>query len=128
MNPFYRRYVLAAAVLALIWGPLPGASIVLGALEVVMVRDIARRHGKSLSIRELMQVGGYIFSAGGTFSLIALEISTFVPVLGWWVAKPLVAASVVYGMARLAERYFSGRGLEKLGPLARLLPERVGGK
>ncbi len=125
MNKVYRNYMIAAGVLALLWGPLPGASIVLGALEVVMIRDIARRHGHRLSFREALQAGGTIFSAGETFSLAALELSTFVPVLGWWVAKPAVAVSVVYGMGRLADSYFSGRGKDRLDAVGKFLPIRI---
>jgi hypothetical protein len=125
MNKIYRKYMIAACVLALLWGPLPGASIVLGGLEVVMIREIARRHGHKLSFREALKAGGTIFSAGETFSLAALELSTFVPVLGWWVAKPAVAVSVVYGMGRLADSYFSGRGRDKLEAVGKYLPSRI---
>ena len=107
MKRLVRPYVIAAAAIALIGGALPGASIALALLEIVMIYRIARYHGQRLRLSEISQIGGYIFSAGGVLQTVAFEAATLLPFVGWWIIKPTIAVSAVIAFAKAADYYFS---------------------
>src|SRR5512142_1493165 len=46
-------YALVGTIIALITGPIPGSSVLLLALDVILVYDIAKRYGTHLSLTEI---------------------------------------------------------------------------
>ncbi len=102
-------YAILGTVIALITGPIPGSSIVLLALDVIMVYDIAKRYGTLLALTEIgcATIGVLILAiAFKAFLSTALE---FVPVVGWWLGKPLVTFLGVLALGYLADHYFRDR-------------------
>ncbi len=102
-------YALLGTVIALITGPIPGSSVVLLALDVILVYDIAKRYGTHLSLTEIgCATIGVLFLAEALkiFLTTALE---FVPVVGWWLGKPAVTFVGVLVLGYLADHYFRDR-------------------
>ncbi len=102
-------YALLGTVIALITGPIPGSSVVLLALDVILVYDIAKRYGTHLSLTEIgCATIGVLFLAEALkiFLTTALE---FVPVVGWWLGKPAVTFLGVLVLGYLADHYFRDR-------------------
>ncbi len=102
-------YALVGTVIALITGPIPGSSVVLLALDVILVYDIAKRYGTHLSLTEIgcATIGVLILAeALKLFLSTALE---FVPVVGWWLGKPGVTFLGVLALGYLADHYFRDR-------------------
>ena len=109
MNKLIRNYVIAAVIIALIGGPIPGTSIILTLLELHMIRAIAQQHKQKLGWSDITKTAGYLFSAGEGLKIAAIELSTTVPIIGWWIAKPLIAAGVVIALGKAADLYFDNQ-------------------
>jgi len=125
MDRLIRNYAIAAAGIALVGGFLPGTSLILGALELLMIRSIAQRHGQQMRWSQLSKVGGYLFSAGEALKVVAIEGSTLIPVLGWFVIKPLVAVSAVIAFGNAADYFYRRKAQGVDSPIERLLEEQL---
>lgn len=102
-------YAFVAALIALVTGPIPGSSLLLTGLETVMAFHIARRYGFHLDLGEIGFVATAIFGASAFLKLAVSTLIEFVPVLGWFVAKPAVAFVFVLILGTVADRYFQDR-------------------
>jgi len=99
-------YALVAVVIALVTGPIPGSSLLLTGLETVMAFHIARRYGFHLDFGEISSVATAIFAASALLKLAVSTLLEFVPVLGWFIAKPAIAFLFVVMLGTVADRYF----------------------
>jgi hypothetical protein len=99
-------YMALGTVIAVVTAPMPGTSLLLLGLEIIMIVHIARRHGQRAGIREIATLGGAIFLVSQFLKTLSVEILTFIPLLGW-AAKPVVAAGAILVFALLANFYFS---------------------
>jgi len=102
-------YALIGAGIALVTGPIPGSSIILSALEIYMVYDLAKRYKCSLNLSEIgcVTLGILVLAL-----LLKLGVSTlleFTPILGWLIGKPAVAFLAILLLGALSDRYFSDR-------------------
>jgi len=120
-----RNYAMLAAGVALIGGFLPGTSLILAELELLMIRAIARQHGQELRWSQLTKTGGYILSAGQALKIAAYEGSTLIPFLGWWVFKPLIAVSAVVAFGKGADYFFRRRAQGFESPIERLIEQQL---
>ena len=121
MNRLIRNYAMIAAGVALAGGFLPGTSLILGGLELLMIRAIARQHGEEMRWTQLTKVGGYIFSAGEMLKIAAIEGATLIPVVGWWVVKPAIAVSAVVAFGKAADLFYRRKAQGVDSPIERLL-------
>lgn len=126
MNRLIRNYAILAAGVALIGGFLPGTSLILAGLELLMIRAIARQHGQEMRWSQLSRIGGYLFSAGQVLKIAAIEGATLIPFVGWWVVKPLVAVSAVVAFGKAADTFYRRKAQGIDAPIDRLLRERLG--
>jgi len=102
-------YALIGAGIALVTGPIPGSSIILSALEIYMVYDLAKRYKCSLNLSEIgcVTLGILVLAL-----LLKLGVSTlleFTPILGWLIGKPAVAFLAILLLGALSDRYFRDR-------------------
>jgi uncharacterized protein (DUF697 family) len=108
------KYVALAGGTVIATGPIPGSSTALTGIEAKMVYDIGRNYGFHLSVGEAAAVVGGLLAASATLKTAATEASTFVPVLGWWVAKPSIAIAVCKAVGEAAIRYFEDAPQHKI--------------
>ena len=98
-------YALLAAVIALVSGMLPGTSIFLTFYEVGMMAHLAHRRG----VRIEQVVGGgqaVVYLLCAVVRIVVSMSTTVLPVVGWFVAKPLIAFGSVMIWGWLADGYF----------------------
>lgn len=110
-------YTLIAGVISALTAPIPGTSLLLTALEVYMIVHIAKMHEAKLGFKEIGYSAVALYGLSTVLKDAALEILTFVPVIGWG-SEVVVAILFVFFLGMLANLYFSkpsrkGRNLEK---------------
>jgi uncharacterized protein (DUF697 family) len=102
-------YALVGTGLALVTGPIPGSSILLLALDVIMVYHIAKRYGIHLALTEIGCATIGVVALGTALKAFLSTVFEFIPVVGWWVGKPLVIFLGLCVLGYLADRYFHDR-------------------
>lgn len=100
-----RRIVNGWSVAAAAVGWVPGSMLLLAAADVKLVNDVARAFNvKSYGLEEVASAMG----ASVTGKIIAGELLTFIPIVGWAI-KSSVAASVTKAMGETLIKYFRTR-------------------
>lgn len=102
-------YAIIGTVIALLTGPIPGSSVILLALDIILVYDIAKRYGTHLALTEIGCATVGVVMLGLAFKAFLSTTLEFVPVVGWWVGKPLVTFLGILALGYLADRYFRDR-------------------
>jgi uncharacterized protein (DUF697 family) len=101
-------YTLIAGVLAALTAPIPGTSLLLTGLEIYMLVHLAKINDYKLGLKEVGYSAAAIYGISTLLQDLALEILTFVPVIGWG-AEVVVAVLFVFFLGMLANLYFSKR-------------------
>ncbi|MEW6405648.1 MAG: hypothetical protein AB1649_27965 [Chloroflexota bacterium] len=101
-------YTLIAGILAGLTAPIPGTSLLLTGLEIYMLVHLAKVNGYDLGLKEVGYSAAAIYGISTLLQDLALEILTFVPVIGWG-AEVVVAVLFVFFLGNLATLYFSKR-------------------
>ena len=99
-------YTVIAGVLALVTAPIPGTSLLLTALEVFMIVHLAKIHNFNLGMKEIGYSAAALWGVSTLLQDIALELLTFVPVIGW-TAEVIVAVLFVFFLGNLLNLHFS---------------------
>ena len=99
-------YTLIAGILALVTAPIPGTSLLLTALEVFMIVHLARENDFKLGLKEIGYSAAALWGISTLLKDIALEILTFVPIIGW-AAEVVVAVVFVFFLGQLVNLHFS---------------------
>lgn len=100
------KYAIAAAVLSVITGPIPGTSLLLVLLEVRMFFSVGSKFGIGASIWSMLGAKGGLYVIGLASKMIAKELVDLIPILGWFVIKPIIAFGVCYWLGTLAIGHF----------------------
>ncbi len=98
-------YTLIAGVVSAIAAPFPGTSLLLTALEVYMIVHLAKVNEYQLGFKEIGYSAAVIYGLSTLLKDTALEILTFVPVIGWG-AEVIVATLFVFFLGMLVTLYF----------------------
>ena len=98
-------YTLIAGVISALTAPIPGTSLLLTALEIYMIVHLAKVHEHKLGFKEIGYTAAVIYGLSTLLKDTALEILTFVPVIGWG-AEVVVAMLFVFFLGMLASLYF----------------------
>jgi uncharacterized protein (DUF697 family) len=98
-------YTLAAGVISAITAPIPGTSLLLTALEIYMIVHLAKIHEFKLGFKEIGYSAVAIWGLSTILQDTALEILSFVPVIGW-ISEVIVAVLFVFFLGNLANLYF----------------------
>jgi uncharacterized protein (DUF697 family) len=99
-------YTLIAGVIAAITAPIPGTSLLLTGLEVVMIVHLAKLNKFNLGLKEIGYSAAALWGVSTMLKDAALEILTFIPVIGW-AAEVVVAVLFVFFLGYLINLYFS---------------------
>ncbi len=98
-------YTIVAGVISAVTAPIPGTSLLLTALEVFMIVHLAREHEFKLGFKEIGYSAMAIWGISTVLKDTALEILTFVPVIGW-AAEVIVAILFVFFLGILVNLHF----------------------
>ena len=101
-------YTLIAGVIATVTAPIPGTSLLLTALEIYMIVHLAKVHEYKLGFKEIGYSAAVLYGLSTLLKDTALEILTFVPVIGWG-AEVVVAVVFVFFLGMLADLFFKKR-------------------
>ena len=99
-------YALAAGALAALTRPIPGTSLLLTGLEILMVVHLAKRNKFDLSLKTLGFSATAIWGVTSVLKDAGVELLRFAPLLGW-AAGVIVAVLFVFFLGILANLYFS---------------------
>ena len=104
--PLVLLYTLLAGLLAILTSPIPGTSLLLTGLEILMVVHLAKRNQFDLSLKTLGFSATAIWGVSSVLKDAGVELLRFAPVLGW-AAGVIVAILFVFFLGILANLYFS---------------------
>ena len=104
--PLILLYTLVAGLLAVLTSPIPGTSLLLTGLEMLMVVNLAKRNNFDLSLKTLGFSATAIWGVSSVLKDAGVELLRFAPVLGW-AAGVIVAVLFVFFLGILANLYFS---------------------
>ena len=99
-------YTLAAGLLAALTSPIPGTSLLLTGLEILMVVHLAKKNNFELSLKTLGFSATAIWGVSSVLKDAGVELLRFAPILGW-AAGVIVAILFVFFLGILANLYFS---------------------
>lgn len=99
-------YTLIAGIISAVTAPIPATSLLLTALEVYMIVHLSKVNNAELSLKEIGYSAVALYGLSTILKDAALEILTFVPVIGWG-AEVVVAMVFVFFLGMLANLYFS---------------------
>jgi len=99
-------YTLVAGLLAALTSPIPGTSLLLTGLEVLMVVHLAKKNHFDLSLKALGFSATALWGISTVLKDAGLELLRFAPILGW-AAGVIVAMLFVFFLGTLANLYFS---------------------
>jgi uncharacterized protein (DUF697 family) len=99
-------YTLAAGLLAALTSPIPGTSLLLTGLEILLVVHLAKRNNFDLTLKTLGFTATAIWGVSTVLKDAGVELLRFAPILGW-AAGVIVAVLFVFFLGILANLYFS---------------------
>jgi len=98
-------YAVIAGLLAAVTSPIPGTSLLLTGLEILMVVHLAKKNHFDLSLKTLGFSATAIWGVSSILKDAGVELLRFAPILGW-VAGVIVAVLFVFFLGLLANLYF----------------------
>jgi uncharacterized protein (DUF697 family) len=99
-------YTIAAGLLTALTSPIPGTSLLLTGLEILMVVHLAKKNNFELTLKTLGFSATAIWGVSSALKDTGLELLRFAPLLGW-AAGVIVAILFVFFLGILANLYFS---------------------
>ena len=98
-------YTLMAGLLAALTSPIPGTSLLLTGLEILMVVHLARVNRFDLSLKTIGFSATAIWGVSSALKDAGVELLRYAPILGWG-AGVIVATLFVFFLGLLANLYF----------------------
>ena len=99
-------YSLAAGLLAVLTSPIPGTSLLLTGLEILMIVQLAKKNQFDLNLKTLGFSATALWGVSSILKDAAVELLRYAPVLGW-AAGVIVATLFVFFLGILMNLYFS---------------------
>ena len=99
-------YTLIAGLLAALTSPIPGTSLLLTGLEILMVVHLAKNNHFDLSLKTLGFSATALWGISSILKDAGVELLRFAPLLGW-AASVIVAILFVFFLGILTNMYFS---------------------
>jgi len=99
-------YTLAAGLLATLTSPIPGTSLLLTGLEILMIVHLAKKNQFDLSLKAVGFSATVLWGISTVLKDAGVELLRFAPMLGW-AAGVIVAVLFVFFLGILANLYFS---------------------
>lgn len=98
-------YTIIAGLIAALGSPIPGTSLLLTGLEILMLVHLAKRNKFDLSLQAIGFTATTIWGISTILKDTAIELLKFVPGPGW-LAGVIVAVVFVFFLGILANLYF----------------------
>lgn len=98
-------YALIAGLLAALTSPIPGTSLLLTGLEMLMVVHLAKKNHFDLSLKTLGFSATALWGVSSVLKDAGVELLRFAPLLGW-AAGVIIAVLFVFFLGVLANLYF----------------------
>ena len=98
-------YALIAGLLAALTSPIPGTSLLLTGLEILMVVHLAKKNHFDLSLKTLGFSATALWGVSSVLKDAGVELLRFAPLLGW-AAGVIIAVLFVFFLGVLANLYF----------------------
>lgn len=108
-------YATGCAGTAFATGPTPGTSALLTGIEAKMCYDVARIYGFYPNLQEAGITAAGLVAASGVLKTIAVESSTALPFIGWWIIKPGVAVVACKAVGRVIIEHYENKYREEFG-------------
>ena len=99
-------YTLAAGLLATLTSPIPGTSLLLTGLEILMIVQLAKKNQFDLTLKAVGFSATALWGISTVLKDAGVELLRFAPMLGW-AAGVIVAMLFVFFLGILANLYFS---------------------
>jgi uncharacterized protein (DUF697 family) len=99
-------YTLAAGLLAALTSPIPGTSLLLTGLEILMIVQLAKKNQFELNLKTLGFSATALWGVSSILKDAGVELLRYAPVLGW-AAGVIIAVIFVFFLGILANLYFS---------------------
>lgn len=99
-------YTLAAGLLAALTSPVPGTSLLLTGLEILMIVHLAKKNQFELSLKTLGFSATAIWGVSSILKDAGVELLRYAPILGW-AAGVIVAMLFVFFLGIVTNLYFS---------------------
>ncbi len=99
-------YTLAAGLLAALTSPIPGTSLLLTGLEILMIVHLAKKNQFDLNLKTIGASATALWGVSSLLKDAAVELLRFAPGLGW-AADVIIAVLFVFFLGILANLYFS---------------------
>ncbi len=99
-------YTLAAGLLAALTSPIPGTSLLLTGLEILMVVHLAKKNQFELSLKTIGFSATALWGISTVLKDAGVELLRYAPVLGW-AAGVIIAVLFVFFLGILINLYFS---------------------
>ncbi len=104
--PLVLLYTLAAGLLAALTSPIPGTSLLLTGLEILMIVHLAKRNHFDLRLKTLGFSATALWGVSSILKDAGVELLRYAPVLGW-AAGVIVAVLFVFFLGILVNLYFN---------------------
>lgn len=98
-------YTLAAGLLAALTSPIPGTSLLLTGLEILMIVHLAKKNQFELSLKTLGFSATALWGVSSILKDAGVELLRYAPILGW-AAGVIIAVLFVFFLGILANLYF----------------------
>lgn len=98
-------YTFLAGLIAAITSPIPGTSLLLTGLEILMVVHLAKRNQTDFSLKSIGFTASTLWGVSTVLQDAAVELLKFIPGPGW-IAGVVVALLFVFFLGILINLYF----------------------
>lgn len=99
-------YTIIAGLLAALTSPIPGTSLLLTGLEVLMIVHLAKKNHFELSFKSLGFSATALWGISTILKDAGVELLRYAPILGWG-AGVIIAVLFVFFLGILINLYFS---------------------
>lgn len=99
-------YTLVAGLLTALTSPIPGTSLLLTGLEILMIVHLAKKNQFDLSLKTLGFSATALWGVSSILKDVGVELLRYAPVLGW-AAGVIIAVLFVLFLGILTNLYFS---------------------
>ena len=103
-------YTLIAGVVAGVTSPIPGSSILLTLLELVMIIHFAKVNNYKLGLKDLFGIGSLIWAISTALKDLVVELFILIWWLDFGMSKVVVASLFVFVLGCILRFYFKNFG------------------
>ena len=100
-------YTIIAGIIAGVTGPIPGSSILLTLLELVMIIHLAKHFDYHLGLKDIFGIGSLIWTISTALKDLAVELFWTIWWLDFGLSQIFVASVFVFVLGIILRYYFN---------------------